>query len=264
MSSFTEVREDLAAEQADLDAMIEGLDELAWSRPTPAAGWDVRDQVAHLTYFDGTAALAISDPEGFADGVARLIEGAGSVGVDEYTLGSFRKMPITEVLELWRMNRTRLERAAAGLEESARIPWYGPSMGATSFLTARLMECWAHGTDIADALGITRRASERLRHICRLGYNTRAWSYTVRGLEVPPEAVRVAVTGPAGEEWVFGEESARESVTGTALDFCLVVTQRRHVEDTTLHATPVARHWLERAQAFAGGPTTGPAPRSRG
>ena len=32
-------------------------------------------------------------------------------------------------------------------------PWYGPSMSARSFVTARLMETWAHGMDVADALG---------------------------------------------------------------------------------------------------------------
>jgi hypothetical protein len=51
-------------------------------------------------------------------------------------------------------------------------------------------------------------------------------------------------------------------VRGPAEDFCLVVTQRRHVDDTALRvAGDVARDWLEKAQAFAGPPTDGPAPR---
>ena len=42
-------------------------------------------------------------------------------------------------------------------------------------------------------------------------------------------------------------------MTGTALDFCLVVTQRRHVDDTALQVTGgTARGWLTIAQAFAG------------
>jgi uncharacterized protein (TIGR03084 family) len=134
-------------------------------------------------------------------------------------------------------------------------------MGATSFLTARLMECWAHGTDIADAVGVTRAPTARLRHICRLGYNTRGWSYANRGRTAPDGDVHLALSAPDGSTWTFGVANAAESVTGSALDFCLVVTQRRNLADTSLVATPVAREWLGIAQAFAGGPTDPPAPR---
>jgi hypothetical protein len=61
--------------------------------------------------------------------------------------------------------------------------------------------------------------------------------------------------------WSYGPDDATDVVTGPALDFCLVVTQRRHVDDTALRVTGgPARDWLEKAQAFAGRPTDGPAP----
>jgi len=136
-------------------------------------------------------------------------------------------------------------------------------MGAKSFLTARLMECWAHGQDVADAVAIERTPTDRVRHIAQLGFITRGWSYVNRGMEVPTGDVRVELTGPSGAVWRFGPGGATDVVTGPALDFCLVVTQRRHVDDTALHVTgEVARDWLEKAQAFAGGPTDGPAPRA--
>ena len=48
-------------------------------------------------------------------------------------------------------------------------------------------------------------------------------------------------------------------VRGTAEDFCLVVTQRRHVDDTSLAISgEAARVWMVRAQVFAGPPTAGP------
>ena len=43
-------------------------------------------------------------------------------------------------------------------------------MGAKSFLTARLMEAWAHGQDICDTVGVEREPTDRLRHIAQLGY----------------------------------------------------------------------------------------------
>ena len=51
-------------------------------------------------------------------------------------------------------------------------------------------------------------------------------------------------------------------ITGPALDFCLVATQRRHVDDTSLVVVgDAAADWMRVAQAFAGPPTDGPVAR---
>ncbi len=262
MNEFDQLRQDLVDEQDSLDAIVAPLGDVEWASRTPSPGWTVTDQVGHLRYFDGTAALAVSDPEAFQASLTDLFSAAVSPGIDEFTLADFRSASPSERVAFWRENRARLAVAAGSLTEDARIPWYGPSMGAKSFITARLMEAWAHGQDIADALGIEREPTDRLRHIAQLGFITRSWSYKVRGEEMPPDDVRVELTGPSGDTWRWGTLDADDVVTGPALDFCLVVTQRRHVDDTTLHTGPIGRHWLLRAQAFAGGPTTGPAPRT--
>ena len=250
---------DLRAEQEVLDGLVADLPGDGWATPTPSPGWTVADQIGHLTYFDGTAATAIADPEAFKASVAELFATDG--GVEEATL--HRHLRPDELLDRWRGNRRRLAEVAATLTDGDRVPWYGPSMGAKSFVTARLMEVWAHGQDVADALGAERTASDRLRHIAQLGYITRGWTYVNRGLDVPAGDVRVELEAPSGGTWTWGPEGAEGQVRGPALDFCLVVTQRRHVDDTALQVEGgVARDWLEKAQAFAGGPTDGPAPRA--
>lgn len=260
-----DVLADLIAEQQALDDIVAALDDEAWRLATPSPGWTIADQIGHLTYFDGTAALAITDPEAFTTEMhALLASGAG----DDMTLTLARTGTAAEVLAAWRANRDALAEAAATLGDGARVPWYGPSMGAKSFLTARLMEAWAHGCDIADALGVERVATERLRHIANLGYITRGWTYANRGLEMPATPVRVELTSPGGDVWRFGpdpaSEPAADSIVGPALDFCLVTTQRRHVDDTALVVTgTAARDWMEKAQLFAGPPTDGPAPGTR-
>ena len=116
---------------------------------------------------------------------------------------------------------------ARALDPAARVPWYGPPMGARSFVTARLMETWAHGQDVVDALGVERRPTDRLRHVAHIGVRARPFSYVVHGLDVPEVDVAVELTGPDGDVDV-GRQPARRRVSGPALDFCLVVTQRRH------------------------------------
>lgn len=258
----TEVAADLLAEQNALDALVAELNESQWSTPTPSPRWSVRDQVAHLAYFDRTASLAIVDEAAFKNSVTALtpaLRGDPESG-DDLTLGSYRAMTPSEFMDAWRADRAALADAAATLADDTRVIWYGPSMGARSFLTARLMECWAHGQDVVDTLGLERPASDRLRHIAQLGFITRGWTYRNRGLDVPEEPVRVELTAPSGATWRYGPDDASEHVTGSALDFCLVVTQRRHVDDTDLTTTPFARDWLLKAQAFAGPPSDGPKP----
>ncbi len=259
------VAHDLSAEQQALDSVVAELDYPAWRWATPSPRWAVADQIAHLTYFDESAARAITDPNAFAQDVARLLAVAadGDIAIDQLTLGELRRLAPPQLLERWRRGRTLLADAAATLDDDTRVAWYGPSMGAKSFLTARLMETWAHGQDVVDSVGVDRPATDRLRHVAQLGFITRSWAYTNRGRDVPTEQVHVRLAAPSGATWTFGPADATESVAGPAEDFCLVVTQRRHLDDTGLAATPLAREWLLIAQAFAGPPTDGPAAGSR-
>jgi uncharacterized protein (TIGR03084 family) len=252
-----EVRSDLIAEQQSLDDIVAAMSPDQWALDTPSPGWTIRDQVGHLTYFDGAATLAVTDPDAFTAGVAELM--ASAAAGDDLTLAAVRRMTPEEALDAWRANRSALAAAADTLDDATRIVWYGPSMGSKSFLTARMMEAWAHGQDIADTLGVHRVATDRLRHIAQLGFITRGWSYMNRGLDVPAGDIRVELNAPSGELWRFGPDDAAESVVGAAEDFCLVVTQRRHVDDTGLEVTgDAARDWMLKAQIFAGPPTSGP------
>jgi uncharacterized protein (TIGR03084 family) len=258
-TSVERVRDDLHAEQMALDDVVADISAKQWLLATPSPGWNVSDQIAHLTYFDEAAASAVADPERFRAERDELFAHASADGVDDFTLASFRRLTPDQLLERWRFARRALVDATEGLADNARVEWFGPSMGSKSFLSARLMETWAHGTDVVDALHATRPASDRLMHVAQLGYNTRRWSYQVRGESVPEGEVRLELTSPSGAAWTWGPEVADDTVRGLAEEFCLVVTQRRHLDDTSLHAGDLGLHWLQRAQAFAGSATLGPA-----
>ncbi|MET9862954.1 TIGR03084 family metal-binding protein [Streptomyces smyrnaeus] len=259
-----ELLAELRAESAEVERLVVDLPPAAWAAPTPAAGWTVAHQIAHLAWTDERALLAATDAEAFrreTEAYAARPEAAGFVD-DGAEAGA--RLPHGELLERWRAGREALQGALAGLAPGVRLPWYGTSMSAASMATARLMETWAHGTDVADALGLIREPTARLRHIVRLGVRARDFAYLVHGLEPPAEAFRVETTGPGGELWAHGPEEAAQRVTGGAVDFCRLVTQRVHRDDTDLHAEGAeAERWLSIAQAFAGPPGTGRAP-SRG
>ena len=158
---------DLAAETAVLDSLVARLDEARWRAPTPAPGWSIHDQVTHLAYFDETAAQAAADPDGFRAGAAELIL-LGDTFPDEIAR-RHAALPPAGALAWFRRARAGYLATFRGLDPRQRLPWYGPDMSAASSVTARLMETWAHGQDIADTLGVWRPPSARLRHVAHLG-----------------------------------------------------------------------------------------------
>jgi uncharacterized protein (TIGR03084 family) len=254
-----EICSDLEKEYDELDAVVAALDESGWNRMTPAAGWTIKDQIRHIAFYDEMAKLAATDPEAFARHLAEISKDP------QARLEALEKadpdLTGTEVLRRWRQMRRILLEVLRQLDRKARLPWYGPPMSAISFATARIMETWAHGQDVADALGIDRVPTDRLRHVAHLGVATFGWSFINRGLKVPDSQVRVEVTSPSGALWTWGPVGAENAIRGSAEEFCLVVVQRRHPDDTRLVIEgPAARQWMSIAQTYAGPPGAGRKP----
>jgi uncharacterized protein (TIGR03084 family) len=245
---------DLAEETTVLRELVADLDEAGWATMTPSEPWTISDQVGHLAYFDEQAALAVVDPAEFSAGVNRDAE---VLAGDVARLHRRRRLDGADTLAWWISARHQLFEAFAGVDPEVRVPWYGPPMRARSAIVARLMETWAHGIDVADALGSALPVTDRLFDIADLGVRTFSWSYRLRGLEVPDDRVRVALRGISGTMKIWNNESSA-SITGPVEEFCLVVAQRRNVADTHLVLEGgLARQWMEIAQVFAGPPGRG-------
>ncbi|WP_327724258.1 TIGR03084 family metal-binding protein [Streptomyces europaeiscabiei] len=255
------VIDDLRAESEELDLLVAELSAEQWALATPAPGWTVAHQIAHLAWTDHSSVLAVTDQAAFAREVESALTSPGDF-VDTGAEDGAGKPPEQLVAD-WRAGRRALEDALRAAPEGARFPWYGPPMSTASMATARLMETWAHGLDVADALGVPRIApGDRLRHITRLGIRTRDFAFGVHGLTPPFEEFRIELISAAGELWTYGPEDATDRVTGPALDLCLLVTQRAHRADLALRAEgDAADRWLDIAQAFAGPPGAGREPK---
>ncbi|WP_407565584.1 TIGR03084 family metal-binding protein [Streptomyces sp. 184] len=258
--------DDLRDEGAALDGLVGGLPPDRWALDTPAAGWTVAHQIAHLAWTDRAALAAAVDPPEFQ----RMLAHAQEAPYDFVDHGAARgAAQAPEVLlDRWRQGREELRRVLLAQPAGARMPWFGPAMSVGGVASGRLMETWAHGQDVADALGVRREPTARLRHVVRIGVRTRDFAYAVNKLAPPAAEFRVELTPPGdggssdgdggGEVWAYGPEDAAERVTGPALDFCLLATQRVHRADTALVAEGAeAERWLGIAQAFAGPPGGG-------
>ncbi|MFE9364740.1 TIGR03084 family metal-binding protein [Streptomyces sp. NPDC006978] len=251
------VLDDMREESDELDPLVAGLKAHEWAAPTPAEGWTVAHQIAHLNWTDEVALTAVTDPDAFAAEVEKALAAPGTF-VDEAAEEAVTALTPEALLVEWREGRARLRKALREAPPGTKIPWYGPPMSVASMATARLMETWAHGQDIADALGVTRKPTARLRHVARIGVRARDYAYAVRGMRPPAAQFRIELRAEDGGLTVYGPEDAAQRVTGPLLDFCLLVTQRAHRDDLAVEAVgPDAGQWLDIAQAFAGPAGTG-------
>ena len=256
MSVLDEVLADLSAEGQQLEAWVADLSEEQWRTPTPAEGWDIATQIAHLAWTDEVAVAAASDKEAWDALVLQAIaDPDGFVDTCALEVGA---VPPADLLGRWRASRPALSAALTAFPAGEKLPWFGPPMSPTSMATARFMETWAHSLDVADTLGVTVQPTDRIRHVAHIGVRTRNFAFANNGLEPPAEEFRVVLTAPSGATWEWGPEDAAQSVSGPAYDFCLRVTQRRHPDDLALVAVGEdAATWLQIAQAFAGPPGSG-------
>jgi len=254
------VLDDLAAEGGRLDSLVADLPESGWRTPTPAPGWDVATQVAHLAWTDEAAIAAATDKARWDALVLEAIADPEHA-MDDAAIASGSVAP-SALLDRWRTTRTRLAETLRSYPAGQKMPWYGPPMSATSMATARFMETWAHGLDVHAALGVEPEVTDRIRHVAHLGVRARGYAFSVHGLEAPTEEFRIDLTAPSGDLWSWGPEDASQTVTGSAYDFCLLVTQRINRADTSLVATGRdANTWLGIAQCFAGPSGEGRDPR---
>ena len=256
---------DLMAEANELHGFLRTVNGKDWARRTPFLGWTPWDVVAHLHFFDRVSLLALTDPEAFATERKRLIQGmSGGRKTADLAREELGHLADSALLETWHGTCLEMAKQLGASDPKRRLPWFGPDMGVRMFTTARYMETWAHGQDVYDLLRVPREHTDRIRNIAVLGIKTFGWTFANRGLPVPGPQPYVRLVAPSGAIWEWSEPSEASRVSGTALDFCQVVTQGRNIADTALEVVgDTARRWMEIAQCFAGGPAEPPKPGER-
>lgn len=253
----------LLLENQDLDAFVSRMPDAEWRRVTHFFGWTIGDQIQHLHQIDGFAMASLRGRDSFAETLA-AVRGRQANGeqLSDQARAAWDTLSPADMLAMWRGTYQIIAEQLRQTDPRTRLAWFGPDMSPVSMATARLMEVWAHGQDIYDALRIRRVATDRIRNICELGVRTFGWSFRNRDLE-PPLRPDITLTAPSGTEWHWQGEGGG-TLRGAALDFSLLVTQRRSPEDLALAAEGEgAVRWLPVAQCFAGPPQQPAAPGSR-
>lgn len=246
-----DVLEALYADAAEVDRLVSELPEPEWALPTPAVGWTIQHQVAHLAFVFGLARMAAAEPDTFTTTLSRM-DGSFDTAINA-SLADCLHEPADVLLSRWRTERDAAIGALSALSPDTVVPWLVRPIPMVVLARAGMMELFGHGQDIADALGVRRQHTDRLHHVVDIAVRVWDFGYHARGLTPPATEFRFEITGPSGAVWTFGPVGSEQRITGPAEDFCLLVTRRRHHADLEVTAVgSEAEHWLEIAQAYRG------------
>lgn len=259
MADLNDVIRDLAAEGEQVDRLVSGLSASQWRLPTPAPGWTIAHQIAHLASIFNLAALAASNPLAFQAVTAQLSDDFdANVAV---ALARYLSSPPDELFARWQAERAAVVQALLAVPPGEVVPWLVRPLPPAVLAAAGMMELFGHGQDIADTLNMRLERTDRIKHLVEFAVRTWDFGYIARGLTPPDVRFRFEVTAPSGTIWKFGQPDGEQLISGPAVDLCLLVTRRRHRTDLALDASGhEAEHWLNIAQAYRGSPGQGRSP----
>lgn len=258
--------------EAECDCLAEILSDLKdddFDIVTQFKHWTIADVLGHLHMWNHGAMETLKSRENFAEFFKFFLTHAGTIGsmlaaqnvwLKEIAGGVKARSLFTQ----WQEFYPQLASAYRDADPDQRVAWAGPDMDIKAKMIARQMECWAHGQEIFDVLGQTRKDGERLQFIAHLGVTTYSWTFRNRGQTPPQPKPFVELRSPGGNIWTWNEPQTDNFVKGSATEFCQVVTQTRNIDDTMLDIIgDAASQWMDKAQCFAGPPHDPPAKGTR-
>ncbi|PQM56506.1 MAG: TIGR03084 family protein [Rhodobacteraceae bacterium] len=252
--------EDFLKESKALHDLMVGRKKSDFRKITQFKDWAISDVFGHLYIFNLAAIKTLESSLTFDSFFKPIWQGleAGQSFLEVQT-PFLKNYDDLGVFEIWWKSCLDIHKAYSEVDPKRRVKWAGPEMSARSSITARQMETWAHGHEIFDCLGISRREEDYIENIVHMGVSTFGWTFVNRQLPVPGEAPYVSLILPSGKFVSYNEESNSSFVKGDAVDFCQVVTQTRNILDTSLKIKgEAARQWMNLAQCFAGRPEDPP------
>lgn len=224
--------EELLKESDAAFDFVDSLDELEWQSPTVVPGWTVRDHVAHLARFDEAARVALTNPSAFR----RLAE------LDQATQPWFPShlgkqishLPSEGIADWFNRARRALLDAYRHTPAETTTPWYGSDRTPEFSAALRLMETWLHIQDIVDALEGRRESVPTVLHGSPYHEVADTTCFALPHIAPADRGIRIELITPRGDLWSWGSSGDGSIVSGSAVDFCLVLSGRRRADEVTL------------------------------
>ena len=251
---------DFKEESISLYNLLKDKDDDVFNFNTQFKSWTINDVLYHLHVWNNAAYLSLTDEEKFSNFMEdffKAVKNGKSPRAYEKELSNNKSGQ--ELLTEWKNGYEKISKEFLKADPKKRVKWAGPDMSVRSSITARHMETWSHGQEVYDLLGIIRDDKDRIKNIVIIGINTFSWTFINRSMEVPKEIPKLILQSPSKKTWEWNLDNTQNSITGSATEFCQVVTQVRNIKDTSLVVRgDTASKWMSLAQCFAGPPEDPP------
>ena len=246
------------AEQVDeLDRLVMDLDEDGFALPSRCEDWSISDVLLHVAQ---TNEMAAASAEGRYADLAAVVGNRMGAAPPGATFDDLAGLAVDaergpsgkEIYERWRTSSAAQADALSAGEPGRRVQYVAGELSVLTLATTRLAETWIHTGDVAAGLGRELTPAARLRPIARLAWRTLPYAFARAGKTLSgPVALRL--TAPDGTTWEFElDEPATTTVSGPALDFCLVAARRISPSETALTTTgPDGAAVLDLVRTFA-------------
>ena len=212
----------LASQHAELAELIDACTDDDWERPTRCEGWDVAAVLVHLAQTDE---LATASARGELDRHRNGFLGSGArptISVDDAAAAQVdadRAAGGDAIRRRWHDASQAMRATFDTADPHQRVTWISGQFSLQTLATTRLSECWIHTGDIASALSIQLRPTDRLRYIARLAWRTLPYAFQ-RADAAMKGPVALDLIGPNGERWRFDPDApALTTIRGSAAEF---------------------------------------------
>jgi uncharacterized protein (TIGR03083 family) len=227
----------------------------SWERPSGAGGWRNRDVVAHLAASDVAAAAVLAgEAPSELEEYLKTDQGHNPTldGFNDFAVARRGEAPVRQVIVEWGSAADLfLARASrvTGQDWAARVPWVAGEIPVRFLVQARISEWWMHGEDIRAGADLDpRREHWPIYALNDLAVRAIPWSLGLAGVHVRGKAIRVALEGPGGGEWLYGlapkevpapDRRPDATVGGRGHPFALVASRRVAADDVVADGTLV-------------------------
>ena len=222
--SVVEIFDDLAAEFARLESILDALTPEQWLHPSGVPNWSVCDVVLHLAQSEEAVVASATGAAPIDAGDLRGLEVNTVDAIMDVLVRTQRAEPDV-VFDRWKHGHRRALTALANADPEVRLAWAAAPLKPAALATTRIAETWAHALDVTEPFGIALPDEDRLRHVAWLGHRSLPYAFSLAGMQAPE--VRAELTSADGSTtWVFGSDAAASVISGPLGAFCRVGAQR--------------------------------------
>ena len=216
-----DILSNLVAEQQLLDQYLQSIPVRNWNTKTTFKNWDI---TAHVSYLSAMEDLGYNALKKKGSDFNKYKGPKGLEKFEKEAIAKGKDMRPQDVIEWWRISRASVIETLAKCSPGKKLTWWKNEIDCRTFAVTKLAETWAHSLDVYESMNKDYEDTTRIEHVALYGWLNAEHATKLNKSKF--QDLRIELIGPEYKAWQFGDENAKNSIKGSASDWCRVVTGR--------------------------------------